>query len=154
MIRTVDRAQVRAPIDRVFRYASEVERWPTFLDHYRWVKMLERFESDRGIVEMAAYRPFGAFDWPTWWVSEMAIERADHRVRYRHIRGITTGMDVVWQLTETAGGTEIELIHEWTGPAWPLIRRPAAEWVIGPIFVHGIASRTIAGVKRAAELGE
>jgi hypothetical protein len=26
----------------------------------------------------------------------------------------------------------------------------AAEWVIGPVFIHGIASRTLAGVARAA----
>lgn len=154
MMRTVDVAEVRAPIDRVFGYASDVERWPTFLGHYRWVKMLERTDSDRGIVEMAAYRPFGPFNWPTWWTSEMTIDRPTHRVLYRHIRGITTGMDVVWQLTETAAGTRIDLIHEWTGPTWPLIRRPAAELVIGPIFVHGIASRTIAGVKRVSEHGQ
>jgi hypothetical protein len=42
-------------------------------------------------------------------------------------------------------------VHEWDGPRWPLIRRPAAEWVIGPVFVHGIASRTLAGIGRAVE---
>ena len=36
-------------------------------------------------------------------------------------------------------------------PAWPLIRQPAAEWVIGPVFVHGIASRTLAGLKHVVE---
>ena len=50
------------------------------------------------------------------------------------------------------GGSTVTIVHEWDGPPWPLIRRIAAEGVIGPVFVHGIASRTIAGVARAAEL--
>ncbi|MFN0178477.1 MAG: SRPBCC family protein [Gemmatimonadales bacterium] len=153
MMRTVDLADIAAPLERAFEAASQVERWPTFLDHYRWVKMLEHTGPESGVVEMAAYRPFGAFNYPTWWVSEMRIDRASHEVRYKHVRGITTGMDVVWRLSPTPTGAHVELIHEWDGPDWPLIRRPAAEWVIGPIFVHGIASRTLAGVKRFAEQG-
>jgi hypothetical protein len=47
----------------------------------------------------------------------------------------------------------VTIVHEWSGPGWPLIRRPAAAWVIGPVFVHGIASRTLAGLKRAVEGG-
>jgi ribosome-associated toxin RatA of RatAB toxin-antitoxin module len=149
-MRTVDRITVRAPVDAVFRAAADVERWPAILSHYRWVRVLER--RDRGgLVEMAAWRPFGPLKYPTWWVSEMRIDPAKHEVRYRHVRGITRGMDVAWTLSPNGGTTEIELVHEWDGPAWPLIRRPAAEWVIGPVFVHGIASRTLAGIKRHVE---
>jgi ribosome-associated toxin RatA of RatAB toxin-antitoxin module len=153
MMRTVDQALVAAPIERVFPAASEVERWPALLPHYRWVKMLERTSPLEGIVEMAAYRPFGVFDYPTWWVSKMTIVPERHEVLYTHIRGVTTGMDVVWRLTADGPRTKIDLIHEWNGPNWPFIRRPAAEWVIGPIFVHGIATRTLAGIKRYAEQG-
>ena len=45
------------------------------------------------------------------------------------------------------------IVHEWTGPRWPLIGSAAAEWVIGPVFIHGIASRTLAGIRRAVESG-
>jgi len=31
-----------------------------------------------------------------------------------------------------------------------VIRTPAANWIIGPVFVHGIASRTLSGLARAA----
>ena len=31
------------------------------------------------------------------------------------------------------------------------VRRPAADWVIGPVFIHGIASRTLAGIRRVVE---
>jgi ribosome-associated toxin RatA of RatAB toxin-antitoxin module len=149
-MRTVDRLVMRAPASRVFTAASDVERWPALLPHYRWVRMLER-RVDGGVVEMAAYRPFGAFNYPTWWVSEMEIDRGALAVRYRHVRGITTGMDVEWRLLPQGQHTEVTIVHAWDGPCWPLIRRPAAEWVIGPIFVHGIASRTLAGIGRAVE---
>ena len=82
------------------------------LPHYRWVRMLER-RPGGGIVEMSANRPFGPLDWPTWWVSEMWIEPARHVVRYRHVRGVTTGMDVEWKLRETAAGIDVTIVHEW-----------------------------------------
>ena len=150
MMHTVDRLLVHAPVDRVFAAAADVERWPSLLRHYRWVRMLER-RAGGGVVEMAAYRPFGPFNYPTWWVSEMEIDAGTPAVRYRHIRGITTGMDVEWQLVPRGNTTEVTVVHTWEGPRWPLIRRPAAEWVIGPVFVHGIASRTLAGIGRAVE---
>ena len=149
-MRTVDRLLVRAPIERVFDAAAEVERWPDILPHYRWVTMRERSDS-RGIVEMAAWRPFGALKYPTWWVSRMEVDQANWQVRYQHIEGITRGMDVVWQLAEGDGTTEVTIVHQWTGPRWPLIGKAAASLVIGPVFIHGIASRTLAGIARHVE---
>lgn len=149
-MRTVDRVRVAAPIERVFQAAMDVEQWPVLLSHYRWVRMLERRENG-GIVEMAAWRPFGVFNYPTWWVSEMLIDRQANAVHYRHIRGITSGMDVLWQLQPMNGETEVTIVHDWAGPAWPLIGPAAANWVIGPVFIHGIASRTLAGIARHVE---
>jgi ribosome-associated toxin RatA of RatAB toxin-antitoxin module len=149
-MRTIDQAQIAGSVEAVFRRAADVERWPEILPHYRWVRMLER-RPGGGIVEMAAWRPFGPLNWPTWWVSEMWVHPERHLVRYRHIRGITTGMDVVWTVRPGVQGAEATIVHEWQGPPWPLIRRPAAVWVIGPVFVHGIASRTLAGIKQAVE---
>jgi ribosome-associated toxin RatA of RatAB toxin-antitoxin module len=137
-------------MERVFRLAVDVERWPEFLDHYRWVKLHSRRDGG-GRVEMAAWRPFGLVKYPTWWLSEMEIVAEAHEVRYQHVGGITKGMDVVWRLEERGGQVEVTIVHDWTGPRWPLIGRIAANWVIGPVFIHGIASRTLAGVKRKAE---
>ncbi len=150
-MRTLDRITIAAPPDRVFRVAADVERWPEFLPHYRWVRMHER-RDDGGRVAMAAWRPFGLLKYPTWWLSEMEIDEAALEVRYRHIGGITRGMDVVWRLVPGERLVDVTIVHEWTGPAWPIIGRIAAECVIGPVFIHGIASRTLAGVKRKAEL--
>jgi coenzyme Q-binding protein COQ10 len=150
MMRTEDRLFMRAPVARVFEAAADVERWPELLSHYRWVRVLER-RPRGGVVEMAAWRPFGRLKYPTWWVSEMTVDPVVPVVRYTHVRGITTGMEVEWRLRPVYEGTEVTIVHEWHGPRWPLIRRPAAEWVIGPVFVHGIASRTLAGIRRAVE---
>jgi ribosome-associated toxin RatA of RatAB toxin-antitoxin module len=141
---------MRAPVDRVFRAAMDVEQWPTVLGHYRWVRMLER-RSDGGVVEMAAWRPFGRLKYPTWWVSEMRIDPNEGAVRYRHVRGITTGMEVEWRLDPVEGGTEVTIVHDWAGPPWPLVGPAAASLVIGPVFIHGIASRTLAGIARHVE---
>jgi ribosome-associated toxin RatA of RatAB toxin-antitoxin module len=149
-MRTVDTLRINAPPDRVFRHAADVERWPVILPHYRWVRLTDR-RPDGGVVEMAAWRPFGPMRWPTWWMSDMWIDAGRREVRYHHIRGVTSGMDVLWQVTPEGDGTLATIVHEWTGPRWPLVSRLAADQVIGPIFVSGIASRTLAGIGRAAE---
>jgi uncharacterized membrane protein len=149
-MRTVDRIHMAASLERAFQAAADVEQWPTLLAHYRWVRVLER-RAEGAIVEMAAWRPFGPLNYPTWWVSEMRVDAEEPAVHYRHIRGITRGMDVVWRFSRQHGGTEVTIVHDWSGPGWPLIGRVAANWVIGPVFIHGIASRTLAGIARHVE---
>jgi ribosome-associated toxin RatA of RatAB toxin-antitoxin module len=152
---TVDEQVVRAPVDTMFRIAADVERWPEHLPHYRYVRFRSRRRDGGGVVEMAANRPFGVVNWPTWWLSEMAVlpPGGGHApaVRFRHIGGITTGMDVEWQFAPVAGGVQVRIVHVWDGPRWPLIGGIAAVGVIGPVFIHGIASRTLAGLAAAAE---
>jgi ribosome-associated toxin RatA of RatAB toxin-antitoxin module len=127
-----------------------VERWPDILPHYRFVRILER-GAGRDVVEMSANRPFGLFQWPTWWTSEMRVDPDRLEVRYRHIRGITRGMDVTWRIVPDGTGSHVAIVHQWDGPRWPLISTVAANWVIGPVFIHGIASRTLAGIARHVE---
>jgi hypothetical protein len=150
LMRTVDVVDVAAPADRVYAAAAAVERWPEILPHYRWVRMLRAGPEPR-LVEMAAWRPFGPLRWPTWWVSEMWTDPARREVRYRHVRGVTRGMDVCWRVTDHGLGARAEIVHEWAGPAWPMVGTLAASWIIGPVFVHGIASRTLAGIRHSVE---
>jgi len=150
----VDRREVSASVDRVFALAAAVERWPDWLAHYRWVRLLER-RPDGGVVEMAAWRPFGPLRWPTWWVSDMTVDRGAPAVRYRHVRGITRGMDVEWTFTPASEDrVAVTITHRWAGPPWPGLRRAAADLVIGPLFIHAIAQRTLAGIARVAEQGD
>jgi len=147
---TVDHITIQAPPDRVFKVAADVERWPEILPHYRWVRFLDR-RNGGGTVEMAAWRPFGPLRYPAWWVSEMTVDRAVREIRYRHVRGITAGMNVVWRLTPEGGGVDIAIVHDWAGPRWALVGGPFARFVVGPVFIHGIASRTLAGIRRYVE---
>jgi coenzyme Q-binding protein COQ10 len=148
---TLDERIVRAPVGVVFDVVKNVEHWPALLSHYRHVRFRERSGDGGGIVEMSANRPFGLLNWPTWWLSEMTIDEMRPAVRFRHIGGVTKAMDVEWSFTPAEGGTHVRLLHAWDGPHWPVIGVFAATAVIGPIFVHGIASRTLAGLARAAE---
>jgi ribosome-associated toxin RatA of RatAB toxin-antitoxin module len=155
VMETTDEQVVRAPLERIFRIAADVEQWPKHLPHYRFVTMREPNGRGGGIVEMSANRPFGPLNWPTWWLSQMEVRPPDTTaapvIRFRHVRGVTTGMEVEWSFSATPEGTHVRILHVWDGPRWPLIRSIAATKVIGPVFIHGIASRTLAGLARAAE---
>lgn len=150
-MQVLDELVVKATVERIFRLARDVERWPDHLPHYRFVHFNSRASDGGGVVEMSANRPFGAFAWPTWWRSDMQVIEDAPAVRFRHVGGITTGMDVEWSFEPTPAGTHVRVLHVWNGPGWPLIGVTAARTIIGPVFVHGIASRTLAGLARVAE---
>jgi SAM-dependent methyltransferase len=152
---TVDERTVNAPLAAIWTLASDVERWPAVLPHYRYVRFRGRTNDGGGLVEMSASRPFGPLPWPTWWSSLMSVHGTANgnnpAIRFRHVAGVTTGMDVAWTFEPVDGGTRVRIIHVWNGPRWPLIGPFAARAVIGPLFVHGIASRTLAGLATEAE---
>lgn len=148
---TLDERTVRAPVMTIFDLAKDVESWPALLSHYRHVRFRSRRSDGGGVVEMSANRPFGPFSWPTWWLSEMAVDLSRPAVRFRHIGGVTKGMEVEWSFTPVDTGTHVRLLHAWDGPRWPLIGVMAATAIIGPVFIHGIASRTLEGLAREAE---
>jgi hypothetical protein len=151
LMRTHNEVLVHAPLGDCVRAASDVESWPVILPHYRRVFFTRKDGPGRGRVRMEAYRHFGRLPYPIWWESEMVTHLDEAEVRYRHVDGITTRMDVLWKLEERGGGTHITILHEWDGPRWPLIGAFAARAVIGPRFIHVVAGRTLAGIKRAVE---
>lgn len=148
----LDEHRMDAPPDVCFRVAADVERWPAILPHYRWVRFHERRAFGTGRVEMAAWRDFGGpLRYPTWWVSDMRVAQDEPAVYYRHVDGITRGMDVKWMFeSQPDGGTRVRITHAWDGPAWPLIGPLAWQLVISRQFVSAIAQRTLAGVAAEA----
>ncbi|MDE3128353.1 MAG: SRPBCC family protein [Gemmatimonadota bacterium] len=156
IMRTVDQRAVAVPAADIFALARDVERWPALLSHYRAVRFIERTSDGGGVVTMRAVRPFGPFDWPASWTSEMQVHDAPGDapwIRFRHVRGVTRRMEVLWAFREHEGGaaTTVTILHLWNGPGWPLIGAWAARHVVGPVFVHGIASLTLAGLAGVAE---
>lgn len=135
--------EMLCPIATAFDLARQVERWPFLLPHYRWVKFHEGSSEEGGLVEMAARRRFGSLAWPVWWVSEMEVDPGRPAVRYRHVRGVTRGMEVEWRFTPVRGRTRVEVLHWWERPA---LGRWAARRVVGPYFVHHIADQTLHGL--------
>jgi uncharacterized membrane protein len=162
-LRTVDERVVGASADRIFDLARAVEAWPTHLRHYRAVELSDRRADGGGVVAMAAGRPFGPLSWPVRWVAEMQViggQGGDRAIRFRHIAGVTRGMEVEWSFAPAPGqftpspnrdATRVRILHMWNGPSWPLVGGVAASWIIGPVFIHGIASRTLAGLAATAE---
>jgi ribosome-associated toxin RatA of RatAB toxin-antitoxin module len=174
-LHTHNETLIRTPVDLALRVAADVERWPKILPHYREVRFTRRDADGCGRVYMAAYRHFGPIPYPTWWESEMVTDRDAAEIRYRHVDGITRGMDVLWKLepvgpavvrdahnrdSAPTGGrmdgderslTRVVVTHDWEGPSWPLIGGFAARAVIGPHFIRVVADRTLAGVRREAE---
>jgi ribosome-associated toxin RatA of RatAB toxin-antitoxin module len=141
-----------APPDTCFRIARDVEQWPRWLRHYRRVRFLTRDGDAGGRVEMAAWRDFTRpIRYPTWWVSDMRTDPIEPAIYFRHVDGITRGMDVKWSFSPAPGGTLVCITHAWEGPAWPLIGGLAWRSIIAPHFVSAIAQRTLAGIAREAE---
>ena len=97
LMRTVDATRMRAPAARVLEAAVDVERWPALLPHYRWVRRLER----RATAAWWRWRPGGRSarsGIPPGGSRRCGWTAAAPAVHYRHVRGVTTGMDVVWQI--------------------------------------------------------
>jgi ribosome-associated toxin RatA of RatAB toxin-antitoxin module len=153
-MRTLNERVVRAPVPVIFALTRDVEHWPAYLPHYRWVRFRERALDGGGLVEMAAWRPFGPVGWPTWWMSEMAVDAAKPAIRFRHVRGVTRDMDVEWTFAPHPDGALVRIVHAWNGPRWPLVGIFAATAVIGPLFIHAIAERTLRGLAGIAEREE
>jgi ribosome-associated toxin RatA of RatAB toxin-antitoxin module len=142
---TEDAIWMRALPDRVFALAADVARWPELLPHYRWVRVAEG-KDDARVVEMAARR--GPF--PVRWTSFQWLYPESGRIVYRHIAGVTVGMEVEWRLTSQEGGTHVVIQHDLVPRHW-LLRLPLAPRIAAGFFVKGIARRTLHHIKRAAE---
>lgn len=136
---------IHAPITRIFDLASAVERWPDLLPHYRWVRIL-RDDGDARLVEMAAERS----RFPVhWWALETCDPNVP-RIQFRHVRGVTTGMEVEWSFEDLQDAVRVRILHDLR-LSWPLIGPFAAERIIGPIFVANIAGKTLRRIKEIAE---
>ena len=60
-------------------------------------------------------------------------------------------MIVVWHFTETRGeGVRVEITHDLE-LHWPLIGGFVGKYIVGLFFIHHIATRTLAGLKRKVE---
>jgi len=146
-VHTENRIIMDAPAARIYELAAHIERWPRILPHYRYVTLL-RDEGDWRLAEMAATRD-GV---PVKWVSIQELSPDTHGIRFRHVRGVTRGMDVAWIIEPHAeGGMLVRIVHDFD-PPWPRPLGPlVARYIVGAIFVHNIANRTLRRIKQLVE---
>jgi ribosome-associated toxin RatA of RatAB toxin-antitoxin module len=146
-MKSVMRIQVRAPYERVFGLAAEVERWPQRLPHYRYVRSVPDPNGERRFA-MGARRGRIPVSWE-------AIQRPlpdERRIEFLHTGGVTRGMQVAWRFEPVGDAWDVS-IHHALDLGWPLIGGLVARHVIGPHFIDAIAGRTLRRVKALAEAG-
>lgn len=137
---------MRAPYERIFALAAEVERWPEILPHYRYVRPLADARGERHFAMGARRGPI-----PVSW---RAIQRPlvdERRIEFVHTGGVTKGMSVAWRFApEDDGVIDVSIEHRLE-LGWPLIGEFAARHVIGPQFIEAIAGRTLRRIRELAE---
>jgi len=135
---------MRAPKMSIFETAANLELWPKFLPHYRYIRYLER-SSNRNLVVMAATRS----GMPITWTSEQIIDREKCEIHFRHLKMWTKGMHVVWTFRETPDGVVVQILHEMRFRI-PLLA-PIVEPIIGDFFIYNVANKTLRCMKAYVE---
>ena len=136
---------MRAPFERIFPLAAEVERWPEILPHYRYVRPVPDPRGERRFA-MGARR--GAI--PVSWEAVQRPMRERRTIEFVHTGGVTKGMWVAWQFVPVDDGTAVSIEHRLE-LAWPVIGEFAARHIIGPQFIEAIATRTLRRIRQLAE---
>jgi len=175
---------IAAPADLVFRLARDIERWPRLLPHYLSVRVEERGLQERGLPErslqqggsdgrgshgrgpegtttlrMIAVRPL--FDLlglglPVVWRARTWAEPEHMRLRFRHVGGVTAGMDVTWRIESTPTGCHVTIDHVFRRRLpipmlGNLLGDEALPAFVDRFFTRPIAQRTLATFGALAE---
>jgi hypothetical protein len=142
---SVMRMPMRAPFERIFPLAAEIERWPEILPHYRFVEPVPDPNGERRFAMGARRGPI-----PVRWEAIQRPLRDERRIEFEHTGGVTRGMWVAWRFEEDGEVTQVSIEHRLE-LGWPLIGGFAAERVIGPHFIDAIAGRTLRRIRDLAQ---
>ncbi|MDQ2745051.1 MAG: SRPBCC family protein [Chloroflexota bacterium] len=145
MIHTHNQISIDAPADAVFELAADIDRWPEFLAHYRYVREVPSSGKTRQVA-MGAKRS----GIPVRWEATQVTYPEERRIVYHHVAGVTQEMDVEWRIDPRQESCQVSISHDLRSRRWWL-RNPIAEWIVGNLFVMHIADRTLMGIKRHAE---
>lgn len=148
---------VSASARTVFDLARDVARWPALLPHYRRVA-IRSMRAGRVLARMVAVRPLPwRFGIPVTWRAEAwsdDTDPTDLRLRFRHIRGVTRGMDVTWHIRPAGAGSSDVTIEHHFERGLTIVGRRLLPWFVDRMFTRPIAGRTLATFKRLAERGD
>lgn len=144
---TID-IEIEAPAQLVFRLARCVDRWDRLLPHYARSRVRERRPDGSLVVDFVARRPLIGLlglGLPVAWRSRTWTEPETLRLRFVHVAGATSGMDVTWRIEPIATGCRLSIEHDFRP------RIPGFAAVVDRWFTRPIAGRTLATFKALAE---
>ncbi len=144
--------RVAAAPARVLALAHDVRRWPELLPHYRRATVHGR-RGDHVVAQMVAERSIGPLALPVTWRTEQWSEpddESDLRLRFRHVGGVTRGMDVTWHIVPDGDGCRVTIEHDFRRPL-PLLGEDFLPRVVDRFFTRSIATRTLRTFKALAE---
>ena len=129
----------------IFTLVSNLDLWESTLPHYRYVRILSR-SHETAFAAMSARR-----GWiPVFWEAHQTCDPDALTIRFRHVRGITRGMDVLWSFMPERGGTLARVDHDLEFRV-PLVGRWLADRVIAREFIEPIVAKTLACFRALAE---
>jgi ribosome-associated toxin RatA of RatAB toxin-antitoxin module len=147
-MQTENVVDMRGDPDRIFQLAADIQDWPIILPHYRYVVVEERTELTK-VARMGAKRDF----FPVSWQTTQDLRPDERRIRFFHIGGITKGMDVEWRIEpgRGVGGSVRVTISHSLNYAVPVLGAWFAGSIVGKLFVHYIAGKTLGCIKEIVE---
>ena len=131
--------------DRIFQLAANIQDWPDILPHYRYVRIEEMTDLVK-VAWMGASRS-GV---PVKWRARQELRPEELTIRFKHIGGISRGMDVEWRIEPEGHGVHVSISHELTYDI-PLVGPLFARYIVGGLFVHNIAGKTLRCIKKIVE---
>jgi uncharacterized membrane protein len=137
--------EIAAPAEHIYALAAATERWPEILPHYRYVRVLDDDGTTRTLA-MSAWRDV----FPVRWVARQTNDPLRPHIAFHHVAGWTRGMDVEWLFERVAHGTRVTIEHRLAF-AFPIAAEWLGEHVVSNYFIHGVAAKTLATMKRLAE---
>lgn len=118
------------------------------MPHYRYVNVLADDGATR-TVEMSA-RHAGI---PLRWTAQQTNDAERPHIAFKHVKGLTRGMDVEWIFTPLGPSrTHVRIVHHLAF-VFPFAADFFGKYVVSDIFIHGVATRTLARMKSLAEAG-
>ena len=124
---------------RIFRIG------PTLLPHYRYLRVLDSTPTTKN-ADFGASRD----GFPVKWRAKQELFPETQRITFVHTGGITKGMWVEWRLERRKDHVHVIIDHDLTYPV-PVLGPLFARYIVGGLFVHNIAGKTLRCFKTKVE---
>jgi len=134
--------------DHIYQLAANIQDWPALLPHYQFMHIIEQSETHK-VADFGASRD----GFPCRWRARQELFPAEGRITYKHIAGITKGMAVEWRLIKQGDSVAVTIDHDLTY-SFPVLGDLFAKYIVGDLFVHNIAGKTLEFIKDTVEQTE